>query len=209
MAQRAGLLDTSLDALVKNYERVGPVPIDETDYLRVALNDPATKWELRDGLLMEKPQMSFVHGGIVIWLRDSLVYQLDRSHYLVFADASRLRRTARTYLIPDVAVIPTELFRRYVQSQPDGLGVFVEPIPFVAEAWSPSTGDYDINEKIPEYRRRGDREIWRLHPYERTLTTWRRQEDGTYSTSVYHGGVVHVESLPGVTIDLDALFDLR
>jgi Uma2 family endonuclease len=209
MAQRAALLDTSLDALVKNYERVGPVPIDEDAYLRIALNDPGTKWELRDGLLVEKPQMSFVHGGTVIWLRDSLVHQLDRSEFLVFADAGRLRRTDRTYLIPDLAVIPTDLFRRYVDSQPDGLGVFSEPIPFVAEAWSPSTGSYDVNLKIPEYRRRGDREIWRFHPFERALTAWRRQEDGTYSKSEYQGGLVQVESLPDVTIDLDALFDLR
>lgn len=209
MAQRAGLLDTSLDSLRETYERVGPVPVDEAVYLRVALDDPETKWELRDGLLMEKPPMSFVHGGTVIWLRDSLIQQLDRADYLVFADAGRLRRSARNYLIPDIAVIPTALFRRYVQDQPDGLGVFNEPMPFVAEARSPSTGNYDISEKIPEYRRRGDLEIWFLNSLDRTLTAWRRQADGTYSQSVYRGGVVPVESLPGVAIDLDALFDFR
>ena len=49
-------------------------------------------------------------------------------------------------------------------------------------------------------------EIWRLHPYDKTLTTWRRQRDGSYAETVYTGGQVHPVALPGVTIDLDALF---
>ena len=67
--------------------------------------------------------------------------------------------------------------------------------------------DYDVERKLPEYRARGDLEIWRIHPYDRTLTAWRRQPDGSYLESVYRGGIVPVGSVPGVTIDLDALFD--
>jgi Uma2 family endonuclease len=74
------------------------------------------------------------------------------------------------------------------------------------EIWPRSTGDYDVEEKLPEYQRRGDLEIWRLHPYERTLTAWRRQPDGSYTETIYTGGVVHPVALPGVAIDLDALF---
>jgi Uma2 family endonuclease len=54
------------------------------------------------------------------------------------------------------------------------LEIYDEPLPLVAEVWSPSTGGYDVLAKLPEYRRRGDTEIWLLHPYERTLTAWRR-----------------------------------
>ncbi|GIW03709.1 MAG: hypothetical protein KatS3mg059_0329 [Thermomicrobiales bacterium] len=43
-------------------------------------------------------------------------------------------------------------------------------------------------------------------PYERTLTAWRRQPDGTYTTQTYHGGIIRPAELPGVTVDLDALF---
>jgi hypothetical protein len=32
----------------------------------------------------------------------------------------------------------------------------------------------DPERRLPAYRRRGDREIWRLHPYERTAGTTRR-----------------------------------
>ena len=76
----------------------------------------------------------------------------------------------------------------------------------MVEVWSPSTGDYDVDGKIPEYKPRGDREIWRLHPYERTLTTWVRQADGSYVETVHTGGVVRPAWLPDVAIDLAALF---
>jgi Uma2 family endonuclease len=89
------------------------------------------------------------------------------------------------------------------------LSIFDEPMPFVAEVWSRSTCRYDVNKKIPEYQRRGDLEIWRLHPYERTLTVWRRRPDGGYDDAVYSGGIVEIVSLPGVKIDLDALFDFQ
>jgi Uma2 family endonuclease len=65
---------------------------------------------------------------------------------------------------------------------------------------------YDVEEKLREYQRRGDLEIWRLHPYERTLTTWRRQPDGGYQESTIRGGAVQPVALPGVTIELGALF---
>jgi len=77
----------------------------------------------------------------------------------------------------------------------------------VVEVWSPSTGDYDVDAKLPEYHRRGDQEIWRIHPYERMLTAWRRQPDGSYTETVYTGGVVHPLAFPVVAIDLDTLFD--
>jgi Uma2 family endonuclease len=80
------------------------------------------------------------------------------------------------------------------------------PMPLVAEVWSPSTANYDVDTKFPEYMQRGDREIWRIHPYEKTLTAWRRQADGSYSESRYEGGVEAVESLPGVAIRIEDLF---
>ena len=62
------------------------------------------------------------------------------------------------------------------------------------------------DEKLPEYQRRGDLEIWRIHPYDRTLIAWRRRPDGSYAQTTFTGGVVHPVALPGVAIDLDALF---
>jgi hypothetical protein len=49
--------------------------------------------------------------------------------------------------------------------------------------------------------------IWCVHPFERTVTSWRKTSDGTYVESIYHGGIVHPEFLPGVAIDLEVLFE--
>jgi Uma2 family endonuclease len=102
-------------------------------------------------------------------------------------------------------VVPIAAVRRLFE-RPRQLEVYDEPLPFVAEFWSPSTGNYDVDEKIEEYKKRGDREIWRPHPFERTVIARHRQPDGTYTKTVYRGGVVRLVALPNVTIDLDDLF---
>ncbi len=88
------------------------------------------------------------------------------------------------------------------------LQVLLVPAPAISESEQepPSPGEYDVDTKVREYQRRGDLEIWRIHPYERTLTAWRRQPDGSYTASTYGGGIVHPVALPNVAIDLDALF---
>jgi hypothetical protein len=53
---------------------------------------------------------------------------------------------------------------------------------------------------------RGDLEIWYLHPFVHSLTTYRRRPDGTYAESHYTHGSVAVQSLPGVEVNLSALF---
>jgi Uma2 family endonuclease len=59
---------------------------------------------------------------------------------------------------------------------------------------------------VPVYQQRGDLEIWRIHPYERTLTSWIRQADGSYLETTDREGVIHPVALPSVTIDIDELF---
>jgi Uma2 family endonuclease len=207
MTQRAPVLEPSLDDVILAFKREGSLSVTEKTYVRLALDDPQTKWELHDGLLVEKPGMNFTHLDVVDSLDHQLSQQLDFRQFRVLVNDGRLRRTSRNYLIPDVSVVPSDLIRHRRQEQPKGLGVFDEPMLFVAEVWSPSTGRYDVNTKIPTYKLRGDLEIWRLHPFERTVTIWRRQPDGSYDETVHQGGLVQVTSLPGVTIDLDALFD--
>lgn len=182
--------------------------VTEKTYRAVAVEDPERQWELHGGLLVEKPWMGNEHSDIMTYLGAFLIQQVDRTQFRVHVDSTRLRGETRSYYIPDVVVIPIDLFRRGL-GHPGRLEFYNEPMPFVAEVWSPSTGRYDVDTKLPAYQRRGDLEIWRLHPYERTLTAWRRQPSGTYDHVVSHGGQVSLTSLPGVTIDLDVLFDFR
>jgi Uma2 family endonuclease len=96
---------------------------------------------------------------------------------------------------------------RHLEGRSDILESYDEALPLVVEVWSPSTGSYDIDAKLPAYQTRGDQEIWRVHPFERTVTVWRRQPDGTYQKTVHVEGSITVASLPGVTIELAELFE--
>ena len=179
--------------------------ISEETYRALALTEAGRGVELHRGRLREKPGMSVEHGDVTMSLVLLLGWQLDRDEYRLRADHARLRRSSENYYIPDVAVIPIALHRALLH-RPGSLDAYPEPLPLVVEVWSPSTGTYDINAKIHEYQRRGDREIWFLHPHERSLRAWRRNPDGTYAESEHRGGTVRPAWLPNVEIDLDALF---
>jgi Uma2 family endonuclease len=206
MAQHAYVLDPPLDGVILAYERDGPIPVSEETYVRLALDDPQIKWELIDGLLVEKPRMSITHLNVLSSLNYQLTHQLDFREFRVLVNDGRLRRTPRNYFIPDVSVVPSETIRRLLRTRPTGLGVFDDPLPFVAEARSPSTGRYDVNVKLPTYKLRGDQEIWLLHPFVRTVTAWRRRPDGEYDQLQFTSGKVPLHVIPHVVIDLDALF---
>jgi Uma2 family endonuclease len=161
---------------------------------------------LHCGNLRRKPGMTFEHNRVAFELALRLGNQLDRSQFDVRLGMGHVRRSAENYYIPDVFVIPTELTPP-LRGRRDVLEAYDAPLPLVVEVWSPSTGEYDVDAKLPEYQRRGDLEIWRIHPFDRTLTAWRRQPDGSYTESHYRGSIVEPVGLPKVTIDLDTLFD--
>jgi Uma2 family endonuclease len=179
--------------------------ITEAEYEHIVWADPDHNWELVDGRLREKPGMSWEHGEILIQLGYLLRRQLDRRQFSVLGE-SRVRRPPGTIFIPDVFVAPIAYGEEF-RNRPGVLAIMSQPLPLVVEVWSRSTGDYDVEAKIPVYQERGDLEIWRIHPYERTLTSWRRQSDGTYTETVYREGTVTPPTLPGVEIDLVELFD--
>lgn len=180
--------------------------ISNEAYERLALSDGDRKWELWDGVLREKPGMSAAHNEVAFEVAHMLRTQLDRKAYRVRVDSAKARRPEATYFIPDVMVVPVGFVTPLIDRR--GLEVYDQPLPLVIEVWSPTTGDYDIAEKLVVYQQRGDEEIWYLHPHERTLTVWRRQPDGSYEESHYREGIVRPIALPGVEIDLAVLFDM-
>jgi Uma2 family endonuclease len=180
--------------------------ITERQYRELALDEPDRRWELWDGVPREKPLMSMMHEDVASYLGHLLQSQLDRRQFRVNINGGRARRSERNYFIPDVMVIPSS-YVLPTRSDPRSLSAFAEPLPLVIEIWSRSTGHYDYAVKLQAYRERGDDEIWYIHPYDRTLTAWRKQPNGGYTEELYRGGVVPVASLPGVAIDLDALLD--
>jgi Uma2 family endonuclease len=181
--------------------------ISEREYRELALNEPDRLWELWDGVPREKPSMSMKHEDVSSYLGAMLINQLDHREYRVNINGGRTRRSERSYYIPDVAVIPTVLKAPY-KDDPRAFNAFAEPLPLVVEVWSRTTGQYDFATKLQGYRERGDAEIWFIHPYERTLNIWRRMPDGSYAEETMFGGMVSITSLPGVTVELDTLFEL-
>lgn len=183
------------------------MPVSAETYQRVALEDREQKWELVCGRLRAKPPMTTEHNEIPRMLSAQIVMQVGVRDFSVSDGTGRLRVSTGSFYIPDLCVIPRAMVRK-LREVPGTFEVYDDPVPLVADVWSPSTGDYDVDEKLPEYRRRGDLEIWRIHPYERTLTRWVRQPDGSYAeTLVRATGAVTLAAIPAVTIDLDALFE--
>ena len=180
------------------------MPVSEKTYRQLALEDREGLWELHCGRLVQKPGMSYEHGHLTTRLFLSLGRQLDEHQFTLRSNHARTR-TSGSYNIPDICVLPIELARPHRGER--GLEFYDPPLPLVVEVWSPSTGDYDVNEKLREYQRRGDTEIWLIHPYERTLTAWRRQADGSYAETIHTGGVIEPVALPNVRIDLDTFFE--
>jgi Uma2 family endonuclease len=180
--------------------------MSEEDYKRFVLTGAEGAWELHDGRLVEKPGMTWNHGSIVAALGRFLLLQLDWDEHQVRFNEGRVRKPLDTIFIPDILVIPLSYGDEF-RDRPI-LAIFSEPALLVIEVWSPSTGDYDVDVKLPVYQQRGDREIWRIHPYERTLTRWQRLPDGSYEQTLLQGGAVTPIALPNVTIDLDRLFAL-
>ena len=178
--------------------------ISEEAYQKFVLSGVDGSWELHDGRLVEKPAMTFRHGQIPMLLGHFLLSQLDRAQFQVVSEL-RVRRSSATVFVPDLMVVPAA-YSEEIRDRPV-LAIFSDPLPLVVEVWSPSTGDYDVDAKLPVYQQRGDLEIWRIHPYERTLTAWRRQPNGSYQETIHREGVVKPAALPGVAIDLGPLFD--
>lgn len=180
--------------------------ISEQEYRELALSDTDHLWELWDGVPQEKPLMSMKHDNVSFLLGHFLQNQLDWNEYRVNVNGGKTRLSPRNYYIPDVVVIPSS-YQVPFEDDPGAFNAFTDPLPLVVEVWSPSTGHYDVATKLRGYRERGDVEIWFTHPYDRTLTAWRRQPDGAYMEEIHRGGVIQVSSLPGVAIDLDVLLD--
>lgn len=181
------------------------MPISAETYERLALEDDDVKWELVCGRLRRKPDMTTEHNQVARTLAMLIGRQIDLYEHTVGTDSGRVRTSTGSYYVPDLCVIPMSYVRR-LKERPGTFEVYDDPIPLVVEVWPPSTGDYDVEDKLAEYKRRGDLEVWRIHPYERTLTAWRRRPDGGYDEAVIREGTITPMALPHVVIEFDMLF---
>src|SRR5215216_1141340 len=135
------------------------MPVSVRTFAAAVLEDPEGQWELHEGRLREKPTGSVEHNRAAMGLARQLMRQLDFDAFDVLVNLGRVRRSEGAYYVPDVYVIPVQP-RRTTEATPDEIEVFRDPLPLIVEVWSPSTGGYDVDAKLPGYRERGDLEIW-------------------------------------------------
>lgn len=152
----------------------------------------------------EPPSPSFPHQLIVSELTRQIGNALEGKPVRVCVAPSdiRLPKSAEeddcvdTVVQPDVFIVSDieKLDYRGVRGAPDWL----------AEVLSPSTVRHDQIVKLPVYERAGVREVWLIHPIERTLAIY-RLEAGRYGrpTILELKGKTQLTAVAGVTVDWD------
>src|SRR5438309_1083816 len=107
--------------------------VTETTFQQIALEDPSGHWELHCGQLRQKPSMTAEHNETMSLLHIWLGQQVDPEEFRVRSNSGHVRRSAENYFIPDVSVIPTQLFRPQLGTRK--LEVYRAPLPLVVEIW--------------------------------------------------------------------------
>jgi Uma2 family endonuclease len=171
---------------------------------QLALEEPAEKWELADGHVRKKPAMTMKHYDLAFELAYAIRSQVSHDRFHVRCDQGRLL-SGTSYLVPDVFVVEANQADQF-RGLDATLEAYSEPVPFVAEVWSRSTGQYDLAGKLDAYRQRGDQEVWLLHPYEKWIRINLRGPSGDYIESDVRSGLVRLTAIPGVVINVESLF---
>ena len=101
-----------------------------------------------------------------------------------------------TVVQPDIFIVsdPRKIDARGVRGAPD----------WVAEVLSPSTARYDQTVKLAAYERAGVREVWLVHPLDRTLAIY-RLDKGSYgrATVLELEGQTALTAVGDVAVDWD------
>lgn len=152
----------------------------------------------------EPPAPSPSHQGIVVELCRQVGNALKGKPCRVYVAPFDIRLPKRTepddeidtVVQPDVFIVcdPHKVDARGMRGAPD----------WIAEVLSPHTARYDKHIKLPVYERAGVREVWLIHPTDRTLAI-HRLEEGQYrrATLLALEGQTPLTAVPGVSVDWD------
>jgi Uma2 family endonuclease len=152
----------------------------------------------------EPPSPSQPHQGFIVELSYQIRGALEGRPCRVFVAPFDVRLPkcteeddqVDTVVQPDVFIVSDlqKVDMRGVRGAPDWL----------VEVLSPSTARYDQLVKLPVYERAGVREVWFIHPTDRTLVIY-QLEGGGYGQPTLLGlkGKTPIMAVPGVTIDWD------
>ena len=165
--------------------------------------------ELIDGVpYVKEPAPSPLHQDLVVELGYQIRTALEAKPWRMYVapfdvrlpNADEPDEMIDTVVQPDILIIRD----RY---RIDGRGLRGAP-DWLAEVLSPSTARHDQFVKLPAYERAGVREVWLIHPIDRTLSIY-RLEAGHYGSPTIRElkGKTQITDFPGVSIDWDQMPD--
>lgn len=117
----------------------------------------------------------------------------------VYASPIRVRLSKRNIVQPDILFIVRDRLEIVTDDLIDGAP------DVVVEIFSPSTRSKDRNEKATLYARAGVREYWQVDPRHRSVVVLILR-DGAYEPSTTDDGFARSAVLPGLAVDVAALF---
>ncbi len=172
--------------------------------------DDDQRWELIDGVAYAMSSAPGVnHQRIAGKLYKPFSIYLDGKPYEPFFSPFDVRFSEKpnssdnyidTVVQPDILVVcdKTRLDERGCNGAPD----------LVIEITSPSTAKMDLTLKFDLYQKHGVKEYWIVHPSEKTVMVFKRQESGLYGVPDRYAddGKVAVPLLGDLTVDLQEVF---
>ena len=168
----------------------------------MAMPDDGKRYELHDGVLIEMPSPTMMHGWIVSLLLRALMNHIYGPK-LGYAFGDNLDYILNEGIIyrPDVSFVATSrvpVLPTYLHEAPD----------IAVEVLSPSNTASEMNYKINAYLQYGSRLVWIIDPERKIVTVHRPGQDGEVISRVL--GIDDVltggDVLPDFRLPLNELF---
>lgn len=165
-----------------------------------ALPDDGRRYELIDGVIVVSPAPNRAHQDVSkrllqLVLPFETVYNLGWVYYAPF----EVRLLPGTVVQPDLLFVSqaraSVLRPTHVEGAPD----------LVVEVLSPSTRRRDLGDKLAVYEAAGVREYWLADPPQHRFFAY-TLHNGRFEPIPEIGGIVRSVVLPGLEIDMTALF---
>ncbi|NDV59137.1 Uma2 family endonuclease [Bacteroides sp. 519] len=173
------------------------------------------KRELLNGLVhLISPAPTLKHAKISRNILTSFVYHIkkNKGKCQTFAapfdvrlpkDKETANDKIHTVVQPDICIVCDE-------SKLDERGCLGAP-DMIVEILSFSTQKYDLNDKFNIYEAAGVKEYWVISPKEKGVSVFILQENGKYDEGTNYlqeeGGEVPVQTLPGLNLSLEEIFE--
>ena len=159
--------------------------------------------ELVDGVLEEDEMPSLLHDVVITWLVVLLAPYFKRRRGFVAAQGPRLVIRTDRGRVPDVVCWGAH-------ARPEIEGVIRTPPDVVVEIISPRPRDArrDRIDKFADYAEMGAKQYWLVDPKIRTFEIFALGPKRRYTSvaAASRGKIRRIPSLPGLTIDVDALW---